>query len=33
MKVQIIKKGSVTVNAKPQGFCVMMIDEAPMNKK
>jgi hypothetical protein len=31
MKVQIIKKGSV--NAKPQGYCVMMIDEAPMNKK
>jgi hypothetical protein len=31
MKVQIIKKGSV--NAKPQGYCNMMIDEAPMNKK
>jgi hypothetical protein len=31
MKVQIVKKGSV--NAKPQGFCAAMIDEAPMNKK
>ena len=31
MKVQIIKKASV--NAKPQGFCNYMIDEAPMNKK
>jgi hypothetical protein len=31
MKIQIVKKGSV--NAKPQGFCMAMIDEAPMNKK
>ena len=31
MKIQIVKKA--TVNAKPQGFCNMMIDDAPMNKK
>ena len=31
MKVQIIKKA--VVNAKPQGFCMAMVDEAPMNKK
>ena len=31
MKIQIIKKA--VVNAKPQGFCAMMIDDAPMNKK
>jgi hypothetical protein len=31
MKIQVIKKASV--NAKPQGFCMMMVDEAPMNKK
>jgi hypothetical protein len=31
MKVQIIKKA--VVNAKPQGFCNMMIDEAAMNRK
>lgn len=33
MKIQIVKKGSISVNAKPQGYCTMMIDEAPMNKK
>ncbi len=33
MKVQIIKKGTVAVNAKPQGWCAAMIDDAPMNKK
>jgi hypothetical protein len=33
MKIQIIKKGSVNANAKPQGWCTMMIDDAPMNKK
>jgi len=31
MKIQVIQTASV--NAKPQGFCVAMIDEAPMNKK
>jgi len=31
MKIQIIK--SAVVNAKPQGMCNMMVDEAPMNKK
>jgi hypothetical protein len=31
MKIQIIKKAVVSV--KPQGFCSMMVDEAPMNKK
>jgi hypothetical protein len=31
MKIQIVKKA--TVNVKPQGFCVAMIDDAPMNKK
>ena len=31
MKIQIVKKA--TVNAKPQGFCDAMVDEAPMNKK
>jgi hypothetical protein len=31
MKIQIIKKA--VVNAKPQGFCSFMVDEAPMNKK
>jgi hypothetical protein len=31
MKIQVIKKASV--NAKPQGYCVAMVDEAPMNKK
>jgi hypothetical protein len=31
MKVQIIKKA--VVNVKPLGFCAMMVDESPMNKK
>ena len=31
MKIQIVKKA--TVNAKPQGYCAMMIDEPPMAKK
>ena len=31
MKIQVIKNG--TSKAKPQGYCAMMIDEPPMNKK
>jgi hypothetical protein len=31
MKIQVIKKG--TKNAKPQGFCAFMVDEASMNRK
>jgi hypothetical protein len=31
MKVQVVKKASL--NAKPQGMCAAMIDEAPLNKK
>ena len=31
MKIQIIKNG--TSKAKPQGYCNMMVDDAPMNKK
>jgi len=31
MKVQIIKKA--VVNAKPQGFCNMMVDEAAITRK
>jgi hypothetical protein len=31
MKIQIVKKA--TVNVKPQGFCVAMVDDAPMNKE
>ena len=31
MKIQIIKKA--VVNAKPQGYCSMMIDEAAMTRK
>lgn len=31
MKIQVVKKG--TKNAKPQAYCVLMIDEIPMAKK
>jgi hypothetical protein len=30
MKITIINKSS---NRKPAGFCVELVDEAPMNKK
>ena len=30
MKIKIVKKAS---NVKPSGFCVMFVDEPPMNKK
>ena len=30
MKITVINKGS---NRKPSGWCVEMIDEAPLNKK
>ena len=31
MKIQIIKKA--VVNAKPQGYCTMMVDEAGISRK
>lgn len=31
MKINVVKKGNV--NAKPQGFCSTMIDEAPLSKR
>jgi hypothetical protein len=31
MKIQIIKKA--TSSKKPSGYCDMMVDEPPMNKK
>jgi hypothetical protein len=31
MKIQIIK--SATSSKKPSGYCDMMVDEPPMNKK
>jgi hypothetical protein len=30
MKIQVIKKGS---SKKPAGYCDIMVDEPPMNKK
>ena len=30
MKIKVIKKSS---NAKPQGFCIAMVDDPPFNKK
>jgi hypothetical protein len=30
-KITVIKKA--TVNAKPQGYCPVLIDDTPMNKK
>jgi hypothetical protein len=31
MKITVIKKG--TTNAKPQGFCPILVDDIPMGKK
>jgi hypothetical protein len=31
MQIKIVKKGNV--NAKPQQFCNMFVDEAPLNKR
>ncbi len=31
MKITVIKKG--TKNAKPVAYCMMLVDEVPMNKK
>jgi len=30
MKIKVVKKAA---NAKPSGFCVVYIDDPPMNKK
>ena len=30
-KITVIKKG--TTNAKPQGYCPVLVDDVPMNKK
>jgi hypothetical protein len=31
MKIQIVKKA--TSNAKPQGFCIALVDDGAMNKR
>jgi len=31
MKIQIVKKA--VKNARPQGYCAMFVDDAPLNKK
>jgi len=31
MKIQVVKKG--TASAKPQGFCVIQIDDGLLNKR
>ena len=31
MKIQVIKKA--TVNAKPSGYCDVLIDDVPLNAK
>jgi hypothetical protein len=31
MKIKVLKKA--TSKAKPQGFCMVLVDEPPMNKK
>ena len=31
MKIQVVKKG--TVNAKPQGFCIVQVDDGLLNKR
>ncbi len=30
MKITIVKKAT---NVKPQGFCIAMVDEVPLNKR
>ena len=30
MKIKVIKKAA---NAKPTGYCIMYVDDPPMNKK
>ena len=30
MKIKVVKKAA---NAKPSGFCIVFVDDPPMNKK
>ncbi len=30
MKIKVVKKAT---NAKPQGYCITMVDDVPLNKR